>query len=66
MKVIVNGEPRSLPDGTTVAELVAQVAGDGRGSAVAVDGSVVPRGAWPTQKLRDGTTVELLTAVQGG
>ncbi|MCP2260599.1 thiamine biosynthesis protein ThiS [Streptoalloteichus tenebrarius] len=36
------------------------------GVAVAMDGDVVRRGAWPDTSLRDGATVEVLTAVQGG
>ncbi|WP_372502769.1 sulfur carrier protein ThiS [Streptoalloteichus tenebrarius] len=34
------------------------------GVAVAMDGDVVRRGAWPDTSLRDGATV--LTAVRGG
>lgn len=66
MKIQVNGEPREVDDETTVAELIASVAGSSRGSAAAVDGAVVPRGEWPTVTLREGQSVELITAVQGG
>jgi sulfur carrier protein len=37
-----------------------------RGVAVAVNGDVVPRSAWPDLPLRDGDTIEVLTAVPGG
>jgi sulfur carrier protein len=37
-----------------------------RGIAVAVDGVVVPREAWPATGLRPDAVVEVLTAVQGG
>ena len=45
--VRINGEPRRLPDGATVAEAVREsgVEPGGRGVAVALDGEVVPRGA---------------------
>ena len=68
MTVLVNGERRELPAGTTVARLVASVADapDGRGLAVAVDGEVVPRGAWGAAELSDGARVEIVVAVQGG
>ena len=48
MRVTVNGEPRELPTGTTVAIMVASLSGapEGRGVAVALDGEVVPRGSW--------------------
>ena len=66
--VLLNGEPRDLPDGATV-EAAVRAAGapdDGRGVAVAVDGEVVPRGAWATTEMREGQQVEVLHAVQGG
>jgi sulfur carrier protein len=66
--VSVNGERRELSAGTTVAGLVALLPGapDGRGLAVAVDGEVVPRGSWGVVELRDGASVEVVVAVQGG
>ncbi len=66
--VRVNGQPRELDAGATVADLVAQMATapDGRGVAVAVDGEVVPRGAWQDTELAQGAQVEVLVAVQGG
>jgi sulfur carrier protein len=66
--VVLNGEPRELPSGATVA-LVVREAGapsDGRGVAVALDGEVVPRGEWEATPLRDGQQIEVLHAVQGG
>ncbi|EHR63374.1 sulfur carrier protein ThiS [Saccharomonospora cyanea] len=66
MRVFVNGESRQLPDGSTVAEVLATVFGDARGVAVAVNGEVVRRGDWPETVVGDGARVEILTAVQGG
>ena len=63
----INGldEPLGAP---TVAALLASrdVSPNGRGVAVAVNGAVVPRRAWPGTLLRDGDQVEVVTAVQGG
>lgn len=67
-RVVLNGEPRDLPDGATV-EAAAEAAGapaSRRGVAVAVDGEVVPRGEWARRALADGARVEVLQAVQGG
>jgi sulfur carrier protein len=63
----VNGSERDV-DGVSVAELVSQlgVPAGGRGVAVAVDGEVVPRGAWERTAVAEGAAVEIVTAVQGG
>jgi len=68
VNVVVNGEARELPDGTTVAALLGRldIAPARRGVAVAVDAVVVPRGAWESHALADGMRVEILTAIQGG
>jgi sulfur carrier protein len=66
MRLTLNGEQRELADGLTITALLTETTGSTRGSAVVVDGAVVPRSAWDTEHLRDGQTVELITAVQGG
>ncbi len=66
MNVELNGAPRELADGTTLTELIESLTGSIRGSAVAVDDEIVPRGTWTDYALRDGQRVELITAVQGG
>ena len=64
--VTVNGEPRDLPDGSSVAQAVAALTTAPSGVAAAVNGEVVPRGSWAATLLRDGDQVEIVTAVQGG
>lgn len=64
--IFLNGEAHQLPQGTTIAELVRSVSGSARGSAVVVDGAVVPRGQWEQLTLAPDQRVELITAVQGG
>jgi sulfur carrier protein len=66
IRVTVNGEPREVPAGTTVAQAVAAVTGLASGVAAAVNGEVVPRRTWPGTPLADGDRVEVVTAVQGG
>ena len=66
MKVLVNGEPTLLDDGTTVHVLATAVLDRPRGVAVAINGEVVPRSAWATTELRDDDRVEVVTARQGG
>ncbi|WP_332666796.1 sulfur carrier protein ThiS [Aeromicrobium sp.] len=66
MRIELNGEPFEVADDTTALALIERVVGSTRGTAVAVDGTVVPRGEWPRTSLRPGQVVELITAVQGG
>ncbi|MGH7735981.1 MAG: sulfur carrier protein ThiS, partial [Gemmatimonadales bacterium] len=66
MNLIVNGDPRELAPGTTLANLVTGLVPSARGVAAAIDGAVVPRRAWPDTALADGSVVEIVTAVQGG
>jgi sulfur carrier protein len=66
--LVVNGERREVEPGLTIGALLASFppAPDGRGVAVAVNGEVVPRGAWQETALSDGARVEIVAAVQGG
>lgn len=64
MIITLNGRPTEV-SADTVADLL-----DGRpardGTAVAVNGEVVPRGDHAAHRLRAGDVVDVVTAVQGG
>jgi len=64
--LLVNGETRTLPAGSTVDDVVALVAPVRTGIAVALNGDVIPRSAWPATTLAAGDQLEVLTAAQGG
>jgi len=69
MKIVLNGSEREVPDGVTVADVVARLSdagAGGRGVAVAVEAEVVPRSEWGGRELADGERVEVLGAIQGG
>jgi sulfur carrier protein len=68
VNVTVNGEPREVGAGATVASVVEMldVAPGARGVAVAVDGEVVSRGRWSDTELSEGSMVEVVAAIQGG
>jgi sulfur carrier protein len=68
ISVRVNGEPRELDSGATVAAVVdsLDVERARRGLAVAIDAEVIPRAQWERRELREGEHVEVLTAIQGG
>jgi len=62
----VNGVAEPLPP--TLAALLASrdIAPDGRGVAVAVNGAVVRRADWTNTALAAGDVVEIVRAMQGG
>jgi sulfur carrier protein len=66
--IVLNGERTEMASGETVIAVLARVglSADARGVAVAVDGEVVPRGAWETFALAQDARVEVLSAMQGG
>jgi thiazole synthase len=68
MRIELNGEPRELPAGATLADAVRESGAEreGRGVAVALDGEVVPRTDWDATLLVEGHSVEVLAAIQGG
>jgi sulfur carrier protein len=63
----VNGKRQPLST-STLSGLLTETGIDvnERGVAVAVNGTVVPRAAWPRTTLRAGDTVEIVAAKQGG
>ncbi len=68
MNVTVNGEPRQLPVGATVASVVEllDVTPGARGVAVALDEEIVTRAQWGDTALHEGARVEVVAAIQGG
>jgi sulfur carrier protein len=66
MKIELNGTPSEVAEGTTLLALIEAAAGTARGSAVVVDGAVIPRAEWSSYPVADGHRIELITAVQGG
>jgi thiamine biosynthesis protein ThiS len=62
----VNDEPRELPDGTTVCELLVSMRLDPRYLAAEVNRQVVPRARHGEVVLQPGDVVEVVTLVGGG
>lgn len=65
MRVLINQKPYDLPEGTTLAEAVAQV-GASAPFAVAVNLKFVPRAQHEQTRLQEGDQVEIVTPVAGG
>ena len=66
VELTVNDEPRALPDGATVADLVATLGLGPRRIAVEVNRAIVPRADYACTTLRDGDAVEVIQFVGGG
>ena len=64
MTVLLNGSPVVVMGPATLADLLAGQ--EIRGTAVALNGVVVPRHRLGDQPLAEGDEVEWVTAVQGG
>lgn len=63
---VVNGEPSTLPEGTTVARLVERLALRPEVVAVEIDARLVPRAGWASRPLAPGERIEVVTLVGGG
>ena len=64
--ITVNGEPRSLPKTTTVAELLTVLELPPTGLAVAVNMDVIPRSEHDQYVIPSDARVEVIRAVGGG
>ena len=63
----VNGQDEPLAAATLAALLEEKAVDTGqRGIAVALNGAVVPRAAWPQTRLRPCDSVEIVRALKGG
>jgi thiamine biosynthesis protein ThiS len=66
MLLTVNGEPRKVPPGATIAQLLAELKLPSRGVAVEVNLQLVPRARHAEFLLSDGDTLEVVSLVGGG
>lgn len=66
MEAIVNGERRSLPGGTRVADLLRELDLGGRRIAVEINRDIVPKGEYETRAIEDGDEIEVVHFVGGG
>ena len=64
-EILVNGEARCVPPGTTLAVLLETLGIRGR-IAVEIDGEIVPRSSHAERRLQAGERVEIVHAIGGG
>jgi sulfur carrier protein len=66
MRVTVNDQDRDLPEGATVADLIATLALPGTRVAVEVNRQLIRRAQHAEHRLAAGDRVEVVTLVGGG
>lgn len=66
MTVVVNGEPKALSDGVTVAQVLERLAIQPERVVVEVNLTVLKRAQLATTALQDGDHVEIVHFVGGG
>jgi thiamine biosynthesis protein ThiS len=66
MEITVNGQPRQVDDGATIAALLETLGLDPRQLAVERNLELVPRAAHVATRLAEGDRVEVVTLVGGG
>ena len=62
----VNGASRTVPAGSSVAELLAVLGFESRHVAVERNTALVPRERHEDERLADGDTLEIVTFLGGG
>jgi sulfur carrier protein len=66
MHIQLNGQPFELPDGATVADLLARLDATGKRVAVELNLDIVPRSQHSATVLHDGDQLEVVHAIGGG
>ena len=66
LSILVNGSVRRCGDGATVADLIRDLALEGKRIAVERNGEIVPKSRHDSTPLVPGDRVEVVRAVGGG
>ncbi len=66
MQVTINGNPQTIEEGTTIADLLAQLGKNPKFLAVERNYELVPRTRHAECQLADGDCLEIVTLVGGG
>jgi sulfur carrier protein len=66
IQIVVNGEPRTLPEGRTILDLLHELDLDPTRVAVELDRRIVKQMHWAGTVLSSGATLEIVQFVGGG
>jgi len=66
MIIQLNGQPREVPGGCSLLQLIELLQYGGRRLAIEVNGEIVPRSSFGSALLHAGDHVEIVQAIGGG
>lgn len=66
ISVQVNGEPRTIPAGGSIADMLRAIGLDPRKVAVERNLEIVPRSTYAQTPLAEGDRIEIVTFIGGG
>ncbi|MDT8406336.1 MAG: sulfur carrier protein ThiS [Methylococcales bacterium] len=66
MQLWINGEPKNLEQGSTVADAVTELGLTGQRIAVELNLDIIPHGQYPNHILKEGDKLEIVRAIGGG
>jgi sulfur carrier protein len=66
MQILINGEPRQVRDGASIATLIQDLGLAGNRIAVEVNQEVVPRSTFAERTVQAGDRIEIVRAIGGG
>ena len=66
IEIVVNGEPRTAPEGQTILGLLRELDLDPARVAVEYDRRIIKQPQWPETVLRTGSRLEIVQFVGGG
>jgi sulfur carrier protein len=66
MTIVVNGEPRTVAENTTITQLLEELKLGKAACAVEVNRTLIPKPKHPAQTLAEGDQIEIVTLVGGG
>lgn len=66
MHVTINAEPQTIPDDSSVADLIDFLQLQNKRLAIEINKELVPRSHFATHQLADNDTIEIVQAIGGG
>ena len=66
LEITLNGEPRQVPGGVTIAQMLDEIGVDARKVAVEHNHEIVPRASLDDVRVKAGDTFEIVHFVGGG